>query len=120
MIDDPIRVDRVVSRLKDALPLSAGATSQLAAVIREQLPNWNAAQRCPVNGVDYAGDEGGIMCRLEVGDANTSQYFYVSITHLMFDHRSPLAREIAAYQKHRNKRLKRLHRMGLLEALDEQ
>ena len=31
----------------------------------------------------------------------------VSITHLTFDRRLPLAREIAAYQKHRVKRLRR-------------
>ena len=33
--------------------------------------------------------------------------FFVSITHLTFDRRLPLAREIAAYQKHRIKRLRR-------------
>ena len=33
--------------------------------------------------------------------------FFVSITHLTFDRRLPLAREIAAYQKHRVKRMRR-------------
>jgi hypothetical protein len=32
---------------------------------------------------------------------------HVSITHLTFDRRLPLAREIATYQKHRSKRLRR-------------
>jgi hypothetical protein len=31
----------------------------------------------------------------------------VSITHLTFDRRLPVAREIAAYQKHRIKRIRR-------------
>ena len=31
----------------------------------------------------------------------------MSITHLTFDRRLPLAREIAAYQKHRVKRIRR-------------
>jgi hypothetical protein len=34
--------------------------------------------------------------------------FFASITHLRFDGRSPLTREIVAYQKHRTKRLQRL------------
>ena len=33
----------------------------------------------------------------------------MSITHLLFDRRLPLAREIASYQKHRVKRLRRDH-----------
>jgi len=33
--------------------------------------------------------------------------FLVSITHLAFDRRLPVAREIAAYQKHRIKRIRR-------------
>ena len=37
----------------------------------------------------------------------TGQCVVVSITYLTFDRRLPLAREIAAYQKHRVKRLRR-------------
>jgi hypothetical protein len=33
--------------------------------------------------------------------------FIVSITHLLFDRRNPLAREIASYQRQRVKRLRR-------------
>jgi hypothetical protein len=35
------------------------------------------------------------------------QEFFTSITHLKFDPRLPLAREITAYQKHRVKKLRR-------------
>jgi hypothetical protein len=52
------------------------------------------------------GDEGGIVCRLDFGDEAKNAAF-VSITHLRFDARLPLAREITAYQKHRVKRLQR-------------
>lgn len=108
MIDDPRRVPGLVTRLREALPFSAGVTAGLVAVIREQLPDWTAARQCPVSGIDYAGDEGGIMCRLDVGKENDRRVFYVSITHLTFDRRLPFSREIAAYQKHRTKRIKRL------------
>ena len=47
------------------------------------------------------------MCKLDFGQEDTDQAFFVSITHLTFDRRLPLAREIAAYQKHRVKRIRR-------------
>ena len=53
------------------------------------------------------GDEGGIVCRLDFGQDDGEKVFFVSITHLTFDRRLPLAREIAAYQKHRVKRIRR-------------
>ena len=42
-----------------------------------------------------------------LGQEDADPVFFVSITHLTFDRRLPLAREIAAYQKHRVKRLRR-------------
>jgi hypothetical protein len=62
-----------------------------------------------VTWVSNAGDEGGIVCKLSVeGKADNKKLeFFTSITHLNFDHRLPLARAIAAYQKHRVKRLRR-------------
>src|SRR4051812_19144910 len=63
--------------------------------------------RCQITGIHYAGDEGGILCKLDFGTEDADPVFFVSITHLTFDRRLPLAREIAAYQKHRVKRLRR-------------
>ena len=63
--------------------------------------------RCQITWIHYAGDEGGILCKLDFGQEDTDQAFFVSITHLTFDRRLPLAREIAAYQKHRVKRIRR-------------
>jgi hypothetical protein len=40
------------------------------------------------------------MCHLALDENTGSNVFVVSITHLAFDPRLPLAREIAAYQKH--------------------
>ena len=53
-----------------------------------------------------AGDEGGIMCKLDFGPAQGNA-IYTSLTHLHFDPRLPLARDITAYQKHRVKRIRR-------------
>jgi hypothetical protein len=52
------------------------------------------------------GDEGGIVCKLDLG-STVEKAAFTSITHLRFDPRLPLAREITAYQKHRVKRLRR-------------
>jgi hypothetical protein len=61
-----------------------------------------------VTWVSNAGDEGGIVCKLSVvGEAGKKLEFFVSTTHLDFDRRSPLTREIVAYQKHRVKKLRR-------------
>jgi hypothetical protein len=59
-----------------------------------------------VTWISYAGDEGGIVCRVEADIANTEAVF-ASTTDLRFDPRLPLSREITAYQKHPVKRLRR-------------
>jgi hypothetical protein len=46
------------------------------------------------------------VCSLEVAP-QTEAAAFVSLTHLWFDAHLPLARDIAAYQKHRVKRLRR-------------
>ena len=79
----------------------------MLAQLREQAPGLDLSPRCQITEIYYAGDEGGILCKLDFGQEDTDQAFFVSITHLTFDRRLPLAREIAAYQKHRVKRIRR-------------
>jgi hypothetical protein len=54
----------------------------------------------------YMGEEGGIMCRLDIGGSDTKTPYIVSMTHLDFNRRVPLFRQIDAYQRHRIKKLK--------------
>ncbi len=107
MIDNPLQADLLVAKLKAALPLPAAATPLLLAQLHEQAPGRDLSPRCQITAIHYAGDEGGIVCRLDFGHEDDEKVFFVSITHLTFDRRLPLAREIAAYQKHRVKRLRR-------------
>lgn len=104
VIDNPIQMRRLLALLHDEIPLPARATPELAAMLKTQ-NIANADSTAIITAVNYAGDEGGIMCRLEIS-ANENAV-HVSITHLRFDPRLPLAREITAYQKHRVKHLKR-------------
>jgi hypothetical protein len=106
-IDHPDQVERLMERLGAALPLPARATPELQMSLRRQGGAALSAS-CRVTWISYAGDEGGILCQLDTG-ADTAEVVLASITHLRFDPRLPLAREIAAYQRHR---VKRLHRQA--------
>jgi hypothetical protein len=107
MIDNQKQVADLLSKLEAALPVPAIITPRLAATLRQQSPGTSIPKECQVTWVSNAGDEGGIVCKLSVeGKADNKLAFFTSITHLDFDRRSPLAREIAAYQKHRAKKLR--------------
>ncbi|CAA9269067.1 MAG: hypothetical protein AVDCRST_MAG08-3096 [uncultured Acetobacteraceae bacterium] len=106
MIDNPEATERLLARLQAALPVPARLTPELVAAVREQKPEIGIRPVCKVVGISHAGDEGGIVCRFDFGSETGSSAF-VSITHLRFDPRLPPGREIAAYQKHRFKRLRR-------------
>lgn len=95
--------------MKASLPLTAAVTPALAALIQERSRAIQPPRECRVVSVDYAGDEGGIVCKLQLGPVDTREVVIVSLTHLLFDRRGPFAREIAKYQEHRVKRLRRLN-----------
>jgi hypothetical protein len=107
VIDNPDQVERLLAKLTASLPLAATVAPALAATIRAESPGADLPRRCNVTWASYSGDEGGILCKLDFGQEEGAKAFFVSITHLVFDRQAPLAREIAAYQKHRVKRLRR-------------
>ena len=106
MIDDPQQVEQLLKRLESSLPLPAIVTPELAAVIRERSSGTDPPRRCIITKTFYGGDEGGILCGLDLSKGeHAKEVFVVSLTHLDFDPGSALAGEIAAYQKHRIARL---------------
>ncbi len=107
MIDDPAKTGHLLERLKECLPFPATLSPPLAAMIREQSGGHDVPPRCDITRVYYAGDEGGILCGLDLTMDTGKKTLFASITYLLFDHRMPLAREITAYQKHRAKRMRR-------------
>ena len=106
MIDNPGPTERLLTRLQAALPVPARMTPELAATLHTSETSTEIPAACSIIALHYAGDGGGIVCGLDVATA-TGNAVYTSITHLRFDPRLPLAREITAYQKHRVKRLRR-------------
>jgi hypothetical protein len=107
MIDDSQKTDRLMSMLKLSLPIQAHITRYLGKSLAEQSPDVPIPEQCNVIDVVNSGDEGGIVCCLDIGGPNAKVAHLVSITHLAFNRSVPLAREIEAYQRHRNKKLKR-------------
>jgi hypothetical protein len=90
----------------EALPLSALATPALLANLRGRSSAAMISLNCTVTKVFYLGDEGGITCHVIFDEEEKDEVFLVSITQLAFDLRLSVAREIAAYQKHRIKRVR--------------
>jgi hypothetical protein len=107
MIDNADQVERLVTELRESLPLFAAVTPEMAALIHKEIPEFDPSGRYTITRVDYAGDEGGIVCKIELGPEADDKAVFASITHLRVAHPAPLARQIAAYQKHRVKRLRR-------------
>jgi hypothetical protein len=64
------------------LPLVAMLTPELVAIVREQSPAIKRSHGYPITRVDYAGDEGGIVCKVELGPNNEDRALFASITHL--------------------------------------
>lgn len=107
MIDHPEKTDALIEKMRAALPMQAGLGAGLKGRLMEQFPEADSSGQCEITGVTYSGDIGGIVCRLALGGLPDEHAYVVSITHLAFGRGSPLSREIAAYQKHRVKRLKK-------------
>jgi hypothetical protein len=107
VIDNQDQAERLLRKLTELLPLSALPSPALMATLRERSSAAKITLDCKVTKVMYAGDEGGIVCHLTFDDAEKEEVFLVSITQLSFDRRLPVTREIAAYQKHRIKRIRR-------------
>jgi hypothetical protein len=106
MIDNPLTAMELLEDLRDTLPLPARMTPELLSSIRNQNAAAPISANCTIIGLHYMGDEGGIVCKLDLG-ADVQNAAFVSITHLRFDARLPLSRKIIAYQKHRVKRVGR-------------
>lgn len=107
MIDDQDETERLLRKLTEALPLSALASPALLVNLRGRSSAAKITLDCKVTKVFYLGDGGGITCHVTFDEDEKEEIFLVSITHLAFDRRLAVAREVAAYQKHRIKRIRR-------------
>ena len=107
MIDDPEKANIFVEKLKRSMPIETRLSQSLVRTLTQQSPDTAIPATCNVIDVLYAGDEGGVVCCLDIGGSEAKAAHFVSITHLSFDRRTPLIREIEVYQRHRIKKLRR-------------
>jgi hypothetical protein len=110
MIDNPQKTESLIAAIKKVLPVQAYVTPYLKNALAGKEPRISMPDRCDIIEIIYAGDMGGILCRLDVGGVDAKTPVVVSITHLTFGRTVLLAREIEAYQKHRIKKLKQQSR----------
>ncbi len=108
MIDDFRTIEALMERMRAALPMRARIGRDALRTLRRETPEAPLSHHCDVTEVRYAGDEGGILCTLDFDDPASKTVYIVSITHVTFERRSPLWRDIERYKKRRIKRLRRL------------
>ena len=102
------KTEALMEKMRLVLPISAEISARTLEALREEATEPGLPRHCEVTAINYAGDEGGIMCTLDFSTDEASKVRITSITHLIFDRKNPLSREIRAYQKHRIKRLRKL------------
>jgi hypothetical protein len=102
MTDTNQRTEHLVQKLRRALPLAAYGRPVLTSALRRSLACPDVAARVMVTDIFYAGEENGLMCRINVQGKTGQQVLVVApIAQLAFNRRQPAAREIAAYCKRR-------------------
>ncbi len=108
MIDNMAKTTTLVENMRAALPIGAEITARTHQCLQDGSPDLAFPHRCLITEIHYVGDGGGVVCKLDFGVPDAGKVHFVSITHLTFNRRTPLSREIRLYQKHRIKRLRKL------------
>jgi hypothetical protein len=89
------------------LPFEVDLTPELLATLKKS-PSFGALERRQsVSNLSYMGDEGGIICHIQ--PPNDANQIVTSITHIRVPAYLPFAPDVADYQKHRVKKLRKLH-----------
>jgi hypothetical protein len=108
MLDKPEKTLELIDALKAAVPFEVELPPALIAGLRAKERRVVIRPQQVVSQVSYAGDEGGIMCHIVLEEIENA--VVASLTHLRMSRKNPLAAAVFDYQKHRMKKLKKLHR----------
>lgn len=99
MIDNHQKAMALVLEMQKEVPFDVYPTKQLASM----LTHINVNTKIKVDDVNYAGDEGGIVCSSSIG--TTDEVFVISLTHLVIDVKNPFYKTAKTYQENRIKKL---------------
>jgi hypothetical protein len=105
MLDVPEQTERLMVALKAAVPFEAVVSPEALRQLRARDAGSNWTTRQIVHDVSYLGDMGGIVCHLQPPEAR--EVAVISLTHVRVPSSLPLAAQVARYQKHRIKKLRR-------------
>ncbi len=84
--------EQLVEKLRRSLPHAAYGQPPLAATLRRRFPRAHVMARLVVTDEYYAGEERGLMCRIDAqGVADQPISLFTPITHPAFDRRTPIA-----------------------------
>jgi hypothetical protein len=67
IIDHPEITKRLIAKLNDALPVATRLTPELRDTLQRQNPGQAIPTQATITWISYAGDEGGIVCKLDLG-----------------------------------------------------
>jgi hypothetical protein len=104
MIDKPEKTRRLLATLTAALPFELDLTSEALAALKQDRFSGALQRRQIVSEVSYAGDEGGVMCHVR---PENEPGIVTSIAQGAPD--LPFAAAVVDYQRHRVKKLVKLH-----------
>ena len=105
MLDKPEKTDELLNAMMDALPFEVALMPELIDHLARQQKPVAVKSTETVSNISYAGDEGGIMCHIELTDGDNM--VVVSLTHVRVPRTLPFAPAALAYQKHRVKKLRK-------------
>src|ERR1700730_2023911 len=105
MLDNPEKTFRLLALLKSALPFEVELAGHLIKRLEAENAAVGAQTRQVVSDLSYAGDEGGIVCHMV--SQGKREALIVSLTHVRIPRTMPFAADVADYQKHRVKKLKK-------------
>ena len=111
MIDNYQQAMQLVEQMEQYLPIPARPTGGLIKALQGKGPKIRRNQELFIKKVFYMGDEGGISCDI-TPEGMEKEPIICSITHIRVKGSHPLAAEIRAYQKERQKRLAQADRGG--------
>jgi len=105
MLDDPEQTEQLLVALKATVPFEVGVSPEALQQLRAREAGSTWAARQIVHDVSYLGDMGGIVCHLQPPEGR--EVAVISLTHVRVPSSLPLAAQVARYQKHRIKKLRR-------------
>ena len=104
MLDNPEKTAWLLAALKAAVLFEVDLTPAVVKTLQTRNIDGANQVRRTVSDLSHAGDEGGIMCHIAPLDQQGA--LFISLTHDRMPRTKPLAAAVAAYQKHRVKKLK--------------